>query len=201
MEWRSCAARYRRRNCRAAIVEPMDARAANTRFHGRRWFAACLLVLALALLPLSVATLFMDAPGLAFLLMGIPCLLSAGFCIATAFGETVARIELCEAGFSMRLPSYRGWLPIWPIQSLDTSWDCVTEIRSQTVHGRMFLLPFDYILHRIATGSGAIVLLEPLPGFFRNVRGMSFGLPMREILNVIAARAMHARHDRTGLQY
>jgi hypothetical protein len=181
------------------MVKGMDARTIplTAAYRGRRWFAAYLIVITLALLPLSVMTLFLDTPWLAFLVMGVPCLFSAGFCLATAFGEMVARIELREDGFSIRLPSYRGWLPFWPVQSLDAEWDSVTEIRSHTAHGRMLFVPFEYILHRIETQNGAIVLLEPLPGFFRNVRGMSFGLPMHDILSFVAAKAVHAPHSRT----
>lgn len=160
---------------------------------GRRWFAGFLIAMAFALVLLAIGTLFLDQPWFAFIAMGSPALLSAAYCLSDAYGEFCARIELRNDGFSMRMPSYYGWLAKWPPQEMEAHWSDIIHIDSHVVHGRALLFPFDYVMHRIATRSSAILLIEALPGLFRNARGITFGLPVREIMAFVKTRAEGAK--------
>lgn len=162
-------------------------------FRGRRWFAGFLIAMAFALVLLAIGTLFLDQPWFAFIVMGSPALLSAAYCLSDAYGEFSACIELRNDGFFMRMPTYYGWLAKWPRQEMEAHWSDIIHIDSHVVHGRVLLFPFDYVVHRIATRSSAILLVEALPGLFRNVRGISFGLPTHEIIAFVKARAEGAK--------
>jgi hypothetical protein len=162
-------------------------------FRGRRWFAGFLIAMAFALMLLAIGTLFLDQPWFAFIVMGSPALLSTAYCLSDAYGEFSARIQLRNDGFSMRMPGYYGWLAKWPRQEMEAHWSDITHIDSHVVHGHMLLFPFDYVVHKIATRNSTILLVEALPGPFRNARGITFGLPVREIMAFVKARAESAK--------
>ena len=104
-------------------------------------------------------------------------------------GEAIARIELRDDGFSLRLPGYRGYFPSWPIQRLEGEWSDVTRLARRRVHAGILGIRFDYIAHRVTTGNGSIVLFEPLPNdFSRNTRGAGLNLPVHEIAAAFSSR-------------
>lgn len=158
------------------------------RHRGRRWLAVYLAAVALCLVTLAAATPLLDAPLFAFVVVGIPALISAYGCAALAFAEAVARVELRSDGFTLRLPSYRGYFPSWPIQRLEASWAEVTCLSRLTVRARLITLPYDYVLHRIATERGQAILFAALPGISRNTTGASANLPVGTIMQRITAQ-------------
>lgn len=161
---------------------------ANRILHGRRWFGACLWVLALFSVALAVSTAQLD--WLALLFMGVPALIAAYICLTYGWGEIIAKVELRGDGFSLRLPSYRGYFPFWPARRLEGKWSEVTAIRQCHVEARYFGIRYDYIAHRFETRHGKILLVEQLPNdLSRDARKSSFNLPVRAIAAEFARRA------------
>jgi len=163
-------------------------------FHGRRWLGVYLWLFTALCLALTVSTFLLD--GLAILFMGIPTLIAAYICLTYGWGEVIALVELRGDGFSLRLPSYRGYFPFWPARHLDGKWREITAIRRCHVDAKYFGIHYDYIAHRIVTQRGSILLLEPLPNdLSRDSRKSSFNLPVRVITDEFAQRAKLAPHD------
>ena len=168
-------------------------------FRGRIWFAAYLWILAAACLALTVTSLFLD--WFAFLVVGLVALVSAYACLTIGWGEAIARIELRDDGFSLRLPGYRGYFPFWPARYLEGKWPDVTGLARRRVHAGILGIRFDYIAHRVTTGNGSIVLFEPLPNdFSRNTRSAGLNLPVHEIAAVFSSRTGCPLRDEGEIQ-
>ena len=157
-------------------------------FHGRRWLSVCLLAFAALCLALAVTTAFLG--WFAALVMGLPALFAAYMCLAYGWGEWVARAELKDDRFLLRLPSYRGYFPFWPARRLEGKWSDVTGIGHCLVAATMLGVRFDYIAHRFETRAGSIVLLEMLANeLSRDSRKSSLNLPVGAIAAEFARRA------------
>lgn len=163
-------------------------------FHGRRWLGAYLWVLAVACFILAASTVLLG--WLAVLFMGIPGLIATYICLAYGWGEIIARAELRDDGFSLRLPSYRGYFPFWPARYLEDKWSEITAIRQWHVEAKYFGIRYDHIAHRFQTRAKSILLLEPLPNdLSRDARKSSFNLPVHAIAAEFARRARIAPRD------
>ena len=156
-------------------------------FRGRRWFAGYVWLLGLLCIALGLATPAVD--WFAVAVMGPVTLVSGYVCLLIGWGEAVARVELSPAGFDLRLPAYRGYLPSWSVCRLRGAWDDVVSISHRRVRARIIGIRFDYVAHVIATRQGRIMLLEPLRNdFFRNTRGTGLNLPVAAIMAEVARR-------------
>jgi hypothetical protein len=117
-------------------------------------------------------------------------------CLTYGWGEAVARVELKNDGFSLRLPSYRGYFPFWPARRLEGKWPDVTGISHCHVAATMLGVRFDYVAHRFETRSGSIVLLEMLANeLSHDSRRSSLNLPVGAIAAEFARNARLAPHD------
>lgn len=162
--------------------------------HGRRWLGALLWLFASLCIVLAASTVLLGWSAVLFI--GIPVLIAAFVCLTYGWGEVIALVELCNDGFSLRLPSYRGYFPFWPARRLKGEWTEVTAIRRCHVEAKYFGIRYDYIAHWIVTQRGSILLLEPLPNdLSRDSRKSSFNLPVRMITEEFAQHAELAPHD------
>jgi len=91
-------------------------------YRGRWWAAAMLLLLAPLCFVIGLIPLMLPDAWLAMLLIGLPSLFCAWLCAVNGCGEAIARVEIREDGFSLRLPRYRGYLPRPPAQRLAAAW-------------------------------------------------------------------------------
>lgn len=165
-------------------------------YRGRAWFATVLAVIAIWCIIWGFATLSLDDRWIAFLFMGIPLLITSYYVAWIAFAEAVAKVELRDDGFSLRLPRYRGYVPFWPVRRLDGQWRDVLELRRSTIKGHMLVVPFNYVLHRVVTTRGEAVLFEPLASeLMRNSRGTGNNIPVNEVITIFMRRAGLAEAD------
>jgi hypothetical protein len=155
-------------------------------YRGRRWFACCLVAMALFSLAAGLMTFRIDA--LAVIILGIPLIIIAWCCLMLGFAEAVARVELGPDGFLLVVPRWRGYLPCWPAQRLAGRWAAVEDLSRLTVRAEMIVTRFDYALYTIRTASGAAVLLHPLAGDTAYARKMSANIPAGLVIDEFARR-------------
>lgn len=165
-------------------------------YRGRRWIAALFLAMAPMCFAVAALTTTLDDAWLAVLLMGLPLAVGGYLCMAFGWAEAVARVELGEAGLSLTLPRYRGFIPAWPAQKLTASWPEVRALRRQTVRGGIFVFDFDYIRRRIVADQGEAALIEPIQSKWTgDARGLRQSIPVGEIIAEIERRSGLASID------
>lgn len=177
-----------------AISPPIAAR--RIVYCGRRWSAVTLFIFAPVCAVMAASTAAFDDAWLAMLLVGLPFAFSAYLCAASGWSEAIARVELDDQGLSLVLPSYRGFLPVWPAQRLTATWPEVKDLRELRVRGRILIFDFDYVRLRLVTDRGEAVLIEPVQsGFWGEAKGVRQNIPAGEVVAEIERRTGLARHD------
>jgi hypothetical protein len=165
-------------------------------YRGRRWSTAIMLILAALCAGLAVLTASLDDAWLAVMVMGLPLAAAALLCALSGWGEAIARVALDDSGLSLRLPNYRGVLPLSPAQRLDAAWPEVKGLRRRLVRGRLLAFALDYYEYRIAAESGEVRLIEPLRSpFWGEARGLRQNIPAGEIVAEISRRTGLGLHD------
>jgi hypothetical protein len=123
-----------------------------------------LVLIGSCLLTMSVAVLFLaEAPLLAFLLMGIPALLTGGVAVLHGIGVIAARIEISDASIVLTVPKWRVF-PMLPLRRLTLRWDEVLIVRYRREVYPLLAVPFFVLVSfpvdvfAIDTTKGRVVL-------------------------------------------
>ena len=165
-------------------------------YRGRWWAAAMLLLLAPLCFVAGLTPLLLPNVWIGMSLMGLPALFGAWLCAVSGWGEAIARVEIREDGFSLRLPRYRGYLPRSSAQRLAVTWPEVTRIRRTTVRGVAAIFRFDYVAWRIETKRGSAFLIEPLPNVLSaSSKGVTFNIPAGEVASLIVQHSGREPED------
>ncbi|HUZ90299.1 MAG TPA: hypothetical protein VMU78_00115 [Methylocella sp.] len=141
-------------------------------------------------LPLGAASPMMPDGRFAFLVIGIPCLVSGWICVLLGWAEFVSRVDIREDGsFSFRLPRYRGYLPFLGLQRLEGSWKDVRRLSRRRVRGSILLIPYRFVRHAIETSHGNIAMLAFERGdLVRNANTASQNISTAEIAALFSTR-------------